>query len=222
MHGIFPPGVLNAWENLTARLRGAGEVIPGFVIRLVLGFEFWESGIEKLHGENWFAQIQSDFPFPFSAIPADLSWGLATWLEIIGAVLLWAGLFTRVVAFKLLVLTFVATAAVHWPDMWTMASDLLQGYAITDKGHGNFKLPLLFAVLLLPLIFNGPGKLSLDHLFARVLHMDTQPTPLGDAYAWAIAAVILGVAFLMLVPTLGFALVGIAILLVLFGRYARA
>lgn len=221
MHRIIPPGALNAWESLTARLRGAGEVIPPLAIRLILGYEFWEAGIEKLRGENWFAQVQSDFPFPFSTFPADLSWTLATWLEILGAILLWAGLFTRIVAFKLLVLTFVATAAVHWPDAWTLGS-LFDGYAITDKGAGNFKLPLLFAVLLLPLIFNGPGKLSLDHLFARTMHMDTQPQPLGDADAWAIAFAVLAVPFLMLVPAAGFTLLGLAILLVLFGRYARA
>ena len=50
--------------------------------------------------------------------------------------------------------TFVATAAVHWPDMLAMWSDLAKGYAITDKGFGNFKLPLLFCVMLLPLILS--------------------------------------------------------------------
>ena len=60
------------------------------------------------------------------------------------------------------------------------------------------------------------------HLFARTMHMDTQPQPLGDADAWAIAFAVLAVPFLMLVPAAGFTLLGLAILLVLFGRYARA
>ncbi len=81
--------------------------------------------------------------------------------------MLWIGLGTRVFAFILLFLTFVATAAVHWPSMLTMWSDLAKGYAITDMGHGNFKLPLLFAVMLLPLVFSGGGELSLDHLVMR-------------------------------------------------------
>ena len=42
----------------------------------------------------------------------------------------------------------VATAAVHWPDMWSMWSELLKGYSISDRGYGNFKLPLLFTVML--------------------------------------------------------------------------
>ena len=214
--------MLGLWEALTARLRGAGEVFPRLVMRLVMGWEFWESGREKLRGENWFADAQSSFPFPFDVVPAALSWGIATWFELIGAVALWLGLATRFFAFSLLFLTFVATAAVHWPDMWTMWSDLLAGYSVSDHGHGNFKLPLLFVVMLLPLVFNGAGKLSLDHLFARLSGLDTAQRPLLDAYAWALAFAVLGIPFLMLVPTLGFVLLGASFALALFGRRARA
>ena len=107
--------VLTLWSALTARLAGANETIPPLILRLIMGWEFWESGTEKLYGENWFADIQSRFPFPFDVIPANLSWGIATWFELIGAVMLWIGLGTRLFAFILLFLTFVATAAVHWP-----------------------------------------------------------------------------------------------------------
>ena len=214
--------LLNAWEALTARLRGAGEVVPRLAMRLVMGWEFWESGREKLNGENWFADAQSRFPFPFDVVPASLSWGIATWFELIGAVALMLGLATRFFAFSLLFLTFVATAAVHWPDMWTMWSDLLEGYSVSDQGHGNFKLPLLFVVMLLPLVFNGAGRLSLDHLFARLAHMDTTPKPLLDAYAWALAFAVLGVPFLMLMPKLGAALLALSLACAAFGRYARA
>lgn len=213
---------LDAWDSLTQRLRGAGETIPRLVMRIVMGWEFWESGLEKLNGENWFADIQDRFPVPFNVIPANLSWGIATWFEIIGAVALWLGLGTRFFAFGLLFLTFVATAAVHWPDMVSMWSDLLKGYAVSDKGFGNFKLPLLFCVMLLPLVFNGAGKLSLDHLLAKLLRLDTDSKPLADAYAWSLAAIVLGLPFLMLIPALGFALLGVALALALFGRFARA
>jgi putative oxidoreductase len=91
-------------------------------------------------------------------VSGDFSWSIATWFEIVGGVLLWIGLGTRFIAFSLLVLTFVATAAVHFPDMWSMWGDLLKGYAVTDMGYGNYKLPLLFTVMLLPLIFNGAAS----------------------------------------------------------------
>ena len=208
-----PDTLINIWAAIDARLRGAGETIPPLVLRLIMGWEFWESGIEKLHGENWFADIQQRFPFPFDRIPAGFSWTLSTWTEIVGAVLLWIGLGTRVAAFSLLFVTFVATAAVHWPDMWTMWSDLAKGYAITDMGHGNFKLPLLFAVMLLPLLFNGAGKASLDHLLAWFVGVRGTCTPLEDGYAWALAAALLAVPLLMLLPKAGIVLLALAALL---------
>lgn len=158
---------------------------------------------------------------PFNIIPAGISWNIATWFELIGAIALWVGLGTRFFAFSLLVLTFVATAAVHWPDMWSMWSDLIEGYATSDKGHGNFKLPLLFVVMLLPLIFNGPGKLSLDHLVAKWFGAETWPQPNGDGYAWAIAAMVFAIPFLFLLPTFGLVLIGVALLLAGFQRFVR-
>lgn len=52
----------------------------------------------------------------------------------------------------------------HWPESWSTLAELWKGYAITDKGYGNYKLPLLLLIMLLPLFFNGAGKLSVDHL----------------------------------------------------------
>jgi putative oxidoreductase len=208
------------WQTMTARLDGAGETIPPLILRLIMGWEFYESGLEKLHGENWFTDIQSRFPFPFDVIPANLSWCIATWFELIGAIMLWIGLGTRVFAFILLFLTFVATAAVHWPSMVTMWSDLAKGYAITDMGHGNYKLPLLFSVMLLPLLFTGAGKLSLDHLIAKRFGGATTQ-PLYGPLTWAIAAAVFAIPFLMLVPMLGVALLVAAIALALAGSRSR-
>jgi putative oxidoreductase len=205
--------MLERWCWLTAHLRGAGETVPRLAMRIIMGWEFWESGQEKLHGANWFTDIQSRFPFPFDVIPADISWFIATWFELIGGVLLWLGLGTRLVAFSLLFLTFVATAAVHWPDMVNMWSDLLKGYAISDMGYGNFKLPLLFVVMLLPLIFNGAGRFSLDQLLAHRLHMDAGPRETSDTWSWVLACLVLGVPLVMLVPALGIALIVLATVL---------
>lgn len=216
---LIPAVALNFWDDLTARLRGTGETLPPAVLRLVMGWEFWESGLEKLHGENWFTDIQDKFPFPFDVIPPGISWNMATGFELGGAVLLWLGFGTRLVAFSLLFLTFVATAAVHWPDMGSMWSDLLEGYAITDRGHGNFKLPLLFVVMLLPLVFGGAGKLSLDFAVARLSGAGRER--IDDALAWALAAAVLGIPFLMLVPWLGAGLLVLAAMLLVMQRWLR-
>jgi putative oxidoreductase len=141
-----------------------GSWLPQLALRAIVGWEFFEAGLAKLQGENWFASIHGNFPFPFSAIPVEASWFLATWTELAGGVALWLGLMTRFWSTGLAVLTVVAIAAVHWPADYNGLGELLHGYAITDQGHGNYKLPLILLVMLLPLVFSGAGKASLDHL----------------------------------------------------------
>jgi putative oxidoreductase len=136
-------------------------------LRLLLGWEFFESGLEKFRGANWFADIQDKFPYPFNLVPPDISWQLAIGFELVGGIALVLGLGTRFFAVSLFVLTIVGIAAVHWPAEWATLAELAQGYAITDKGHGNFKLPVIFMAMLLPLILSGPGRLSLDGLVRR-------------------------------------------------------
>lgn len=138
-------------------------------LRLLLAWEFGEAGFEKLHGSNWFADIQDQFPWPFRWIPADLNWALATGFEIVGAIALVVGLGTRFFAASLTVLTVVAMLSVHWPESWSTLSELLKGYALTNDGFGNFKLPVIYIGMLLPLVLMGPGRLSLDAWFSRQL-----------------------------------------------------
>lgn len=143
-------------------LDGAGLWLGLVTLRLCLGWEFLEAGLEKFHGQNWFADIQDKFPAPFNLLPTNLSWGLATWFEILGGIALVLGLATRFFSVSLIVLTLVAIAAVHWPESWSTLADLQKGYVFTDQGFGNFKLPALYIIMLVPLVLQGPGKLSLD------------------------------------------------------------
>jgi putative oxidoreductase len=146
------------------RLDTVGLWLGLLSLRLLLGWDFFESGLEKFRGENWFAEIADKFPFPFNVVPVDFSWQLSTWFELVGAVALVVGLGTRFFAASLFILTVVAITSVHWPDSWSTLGDLMLGYVFTDQGHGNFKLPALFLGMLLPLILMGPGRLSLDAL----------------------------------------------------------
>ncbi|MDZ4098104.1 MAG: DoxX family protein [Methylophilaceae bacterium] len=139
-------------------------------LRLLLAWEFGEAGYEKLIGSNWFEHVS--FPFPFNLLPTSLSWHLATWFELIGAAALVFGLATRFFVISLMILTVVAIAAVHWPSDWNTIGQLLTGYRIIDEngdGLGNYKLPVIFIVMLLPLLFSGAGKLSLDYLINKRL-----------------------------------------------------
>ncbi len=214
--------ILELWQSLIERLEGLGRWLAPLGLRLVLAWEFWEAGREKFSGSNWFMDIQGKFPFPFDRVPADLSWQMATWAELAGAIGLLLGLGTRIFAFSLFVLTVVATAAVHWPDDWMMFSDLLQGYAITDKGHGNYKLPLLFLVMLVPLILRGPGRLSVDALLVHWFKLDAEPDPIADTTAWGLAALALGLPLAMLLPAFGLTLAGTGIVLLAVARWLRS
>ena len=138
------------------------------VLRLLLAWEYWEAGSTKFNGTNWFQHIQDKFPFPFSIIDPDISWFLATWFEILGAIALLIGLGTRYASLSLIVLTIVAAIAVHIPpEGWSSVSDMLSGYGISDEGKGNYKLPLIYIVMFIPLLVMGPGRISIDFLIAR-------------------------------------------------------
>ncbi len=135
-------------------LNGIGDYVSMLALRLLLAWEFWAAGVKKFNGQNWFERIQDDFPFPFSVIPTDISWAIATWSELIGAAALFVGLGTRYAAATLIILDIVALVSVHADN----------GYNVCSNG---FKLPLIYFLMLLPLLLNGPGKASLDALVAR-------------------------------------------------------
>lgn len=137
-------------------------------LRILLGWDYFESGLEKFRGTNWFMDIQDKFPFPFSIVPPEISWQMATWFELIGGIALVLGLATRFFSVSLIILTVVAIASVHWPESWGTFGELMKGYVFTDRGYGNFKLPVIFIGMLIPLVLLGPGRFSLDHLIRTV------------------------------------------------------
>ena len=206
------------YDTLSARLKASGDYVWPLALRLIMFWEFWESGTNKLHGSNWFAEIpwadwQKGFPWPFSDLSTDVNWLAATWGEIGFSLLLAFGLFTRFAAISLIVITAVATAAVHWPSGWNGLPELWQGYVITANGAGNFKLPVLFLLMLLPLVFHGGGRISLDHLLLKLTgrHLGADDR-LGDATAAALAFLVLAVTTIFLEPAWGIAFLVIALL----------
>lgn len=142
--------LIRRWSSISKFLESLGGYIPQLGLRLLLAYEFWVAGVEKFNGTNWFIDSQSSFPFPFNVIPAEISWQLATWFELIGPVALVLGLATRFFSISLMVLTIVAWVAIHSGS----------GYNVCDNGY---KLPLIYLLMFLPLLFNGAGKASLDY-----------------------------------------------------------
>ena len=217
--------VIKLYDTLTSQLRASGDYVWPLVLRLIMAWEFWESGITKLHGENWFAQIpwadwQKGFPFPFDQIPVNLNWFLATWGELVFAVMLLLGLFTRFAAISLVVVTVVAAAAVHWPAEWNGLAELWSGYVITSKGAGNFKLPLLFVVILIPLIFNGGGKISLDQVMISLSGRNDQMNDRdGGMQSAGLALLVLALASIWVEPTWGIVLLAASAVTLLIPKF---
>jgi putative oxidoreductase len=155
--------VVKLYAGLTGHLDHAAAWLPQLCLRSLLAWEFFEAGLEKYNGSNWFNEIS--FPFPINLLPVNFSWSLATYFELLGSVALFVGLGTRFFSLSLMLLTVVAIAAVHWPEQAVSLLDLLTGYRISDStgdGFGNYKLPLIYLVMLLPLLLGGAGKLSVD------------------------------------------------------------
>lgn len=203
------------YDEITARLRASGEYIWPLALRLIMFWEFWEAGTMKFKGENYFASIpwadwQVGFPFPFSLLSNDLNWLAATWAELIFSLMILFGLFTRFAAISLIVVTIVAMVSVHWPAEWDSLSELWKGYAITAKGSfGNYKLPLLFIIMLLPLLFHGGGKLSIDHLLKFFTSRASDDRRIGDFAAAGLGLLILAIPLIYTLPVLGgIALIG--------------
>jgi len=141
--------IINLARAVIEKLDDVGAWVGMLPLRLLLAWEFWESGLEKYNGDNWFTQIQDDFPFPFNVVPTDISWFISVWAELLGAIALVIGLGTRFTAATLIVLDIVAWASVHADN----------GYNVCSNG---FKLPLMYLMMLLPVLLIGPGKASLD------------------------------------------------------------
>jgi putative oxidoreductase len=139
--------------SIYSLLNRLGAWLPQLGLRLFLAYEFFEAGLEKFNGENWFTDFTDQFPFPFNVVPPDISWLLATWTELVGAAALVIGLGTRFFAVSLIVLDLVAWYSVHAGN----------GYNVCSNG---FKLPLMYLVMFIPLVLSGPGKASIDHLLA--------------------------------------------------------
>lgn len=154
MEAIMTPA-LALFDRFRMLANRAGEWVGLLGIRLLLAYEFGMfSGLSKLNGENWFSEIQGDFPFPFNVVSIEFSWFLATWSEILGGIALAIGLATRFFSITLLIFTGVAWAAVHAGN----------GYNVCSNGY---TLPLMFMIMLIPLILNGPGKLSIDYFLLK-------------------------------------------------------
>jgi putative oxidoreductase len=117
--------------------------------RLAIAQVFWSSGQTKL--ANWDATLQlfeNEYHVPL--LPPYIAAHVAATIELSTPVLMVLGLFTRPAALVLLGMTTVIEVFIY-PQAWPV--------------HIQWVAMLVF------LLFRGPGKLSVDHVLARALHL---------------------------------------------------
>lgn len=132
--------------------------VAALLLRVVAGLIFLPHGWSKIAGEGGAGAFAASMNATYG-IP--LVFGhLAAWAEVVGAVLLIAGLFTRVDALLLAATMFVATFVVSLPD------------ALFEVPAGAIKLfvalrgietPLAMLAICLTLVLTGGGRFSLDY-----------------------------------------------------------
>ena len=138
--------ILTACLALARRL----EWLPPLLLRLFIGYFFFETGWGKIHHLDAFAARFAGWGIPYPHFNAVLS----AYTELVGGALVVAGLLTRVVAIPLIINMLVAIVSVK---MASVSS--LNDFVELDEP--------LYLLSFFWLLIAGPGAASLDLLLAR-------------------------------------------------------
>ena len=133
--------------------------VAGFILRIILAIVIFPHGAQKAFG--WFGGhgFKGTMKhFTDSGIPAIFAL-LAIVAEFLGPIGLAVGLLTRIAAFGIACVMFVAIATVHWPNGFFM------NWEGNQKGEG-FEYHLLALAIAITLIIVGAGAWSLDGALA--------------------------------------------------------
>ena len=140
--------------SLAIRLHHAIAILDRFplsilqlMFRIAIAAVFWSSGLTKIASwDTTIALFRDEYMVPL--LPPEIAAAMSAIFELSCSALIVVGLATRLATLPLLGMTFVIEVFVY-PEYWAM--------------H------LMWASILLFLLTNGPGVLSLDHYLKRVL-----------------------------------------------------
>jgi putative oxidoreductase len=129
------------------------------ILRLAAGAIFLPHGWSKVAGDGGAAAFAADVAANYG-IPAFFGY-VAAYAEFAGAILLVAGLFTRIDALLLAGTMFVAAFVVVLPDaLFEVPPGAIKAF-VALKG---IETPLAMFAICAALVLIGPGRVSLDHL----------------------------------------------------------
>lgn len=132
--------------------------VAALVLRVAIGLIFIPHGYSKVFGAQGAAGFAADMPS--YGIPAFLGY-VAAYAEFFGAILLIAGLLTRLDAFLLAATMAVAVFVVQMPDALNGAEAGASKFLEVMKA---VELPLSLLSGALALVLLGGGRISLDGL----------------------------------------------------------
>lgn len=153
-------------SSLTSIARSVREHADGWgllALRLFVAQEFVQAGLMKVSAgftaPEWFAGL--DFPPLLAWLGPDLNWVAAGFGEVALGAAIAVGLFGRLAALGLLFITWVAVYTVHFDLGWAGWNQIE-----SEAGQG-FKVPLMLALMLLAVLTQGAGRISLDAWLGR-------------------------------------------------------
>lgn len=118
--------------QLHDRVTNSSSNLASLALRLYLAPIFWMAGMSKLNAfdstVDWFGNAEWGLGLPFPFLMAVL----ATAAELIGAILLTLGLFTRLISIPLIITMLIAILCVHWDNGWQAIADANAPFANTQ------------------------------------------------------------------------------------------
>ena len=133
--------------------------IAALILRVAAGAIFIPHGWPKIAGEGGAAAFATDIATNYN-IPTFLGY-LAAYAEVAGAVLLIAGLFTRLDALLLAGTMFVAAFIVQLPDaLYGVEPGAIKSFVVLR----GIETPLAMFAICVALVLIGGGRISLDAL----------------------------------------------------------
>lgn len=158
-----------------------GSDVAAGLLRVTAGAIFVPHGWSKIAGEGGPSAFAADMAANYG-IPTFLGY-LAAYSEVVGAVLLIAGLLTRLDALLLAGTMFVAAFVVLLPDaLYEVPPGAIKTFVILRA----IEMPLALFAICAALVLTGPGRISLDHalrLEERVLELIGKKKAAAEAAA---------------------------------------
>jgi putative oxidoreductase len=166
---IFEAGL--EWWGWIVGMLDSLRWVPPLLVRLFVGYFFFETGWAKLHDLPAFAARFKEWGIPFPAFNAALS----AWTECLGGALTIAGLATRFVSVAMVINMIVAVVSVKLKNV----ADLDDFVELDEP---------LYALFYVWLGFSGAGAVSLDYLLSSALGLRRGSSPAIAANPAAAAA----------------------------------